>query len=108
MINRAQTFIIYYIIKVNEIKENIDLSFEIKEVEAYTWIHKKELNEILFKGKDCSFEGYSLSKKNQFEKKQMSSLNLNSYNQGEGEGVPYGHLIAFKYLIEKSGYKSNF
>ena len=60
----------------------------------------KDLNEILFNQQDnIVFDGYALTKKNTFEKTMFSSLNLSSYNQGEGEGIPYGHYIAFKYLM---------
>ena len=102
---RAQTFIIYFTIKINEIKENIDLTLESKEVEAYTWVHKNDLKDILFNKKEnLEIEAYSLSKKNMFEKNKFSSFNLANYNQGEGEGMPFGHYTAFKYLLAKSNF----
>ena len=106
---RAQTFIIFFLIRLNEIKENIYITPEPKEVEGYTWVHKKDLNDILFNSKEnITFEGFSLSKKNVFEKKIFSSFNLANYSQGDGEGIPYGHYLALKYLMNKYSYKSNF
>ena len=91
---------------MNESKEKIDLSFEVNEVEAYAWIHKKDLNDILFTEKEnFEFEGYILNKKNQFEKKTMNSFNLSIYNHGEG--IPYGHFIAFKHYLAKYPFSSN-
>ncbi len=90
---------------MNEVKEKLDLSFQLDEVEAYTWIHKKDLSDILFNEKECfELEAYTINKKNQFERKMINSFILTDYNSGEG--VPYGHYLAFKHYMSRYSNRS--
>jgi len=87
-----RVLIIYFIIKINEHKDNIKLKMQLEEIGGYTWININKLNNIFTKF-EGEFEAYIRNLKDlSYNKTMLKERDLE-------EGVPYGHRIAFDQLM---------
>ncbi len=98
----SQCLALFYRIKIDSDKDNIDVIYQPEEIDSITWINFDKLFTVLFKGDNIIYDVYEYE--NGFSKpfkKIISDQNTLVNWKKEGLGIPYGHILAIKNLHQE-------
>jgi len=93
----SHIFLLYFLVKINEHKDNIKIKMQLEEVGAYAWMNFEDLNS-LFNKREGEFEAF-VERSGEFEKTILNHENLNSWNTDLKEGIPWGHKLAIDQML---------
>jgi 8-oxo-dGTP pyrophosphatase MutT (NUDIX family) len=94
-----QVLVLYYLIRLCVDKTEIDILICKNEIDEYLWVDYVSLYRILHEENyKTELSGYRYNK--ELEKVEKCSIQSDrlKYWERDGEGIPYGHLLAFNKL----------
>lgn len=96
---------LYFLIVLPFDYNDIMLTFQIDEIDGYSWVNFNDLYQMIHKGEKKTVEGYLFNNKTfQFDKSVLDEYNFcdipNKINKSEY--MPHGHRSAIKVIYEKN------
>jgi len=95
----AHTLINYFIVKINDHKDNIITKMQLSEISAYAWININDLNR-LFNKFEGDFEAF-VESDGIYHKTILKHDHLNSWEKEMKEGIPWGHRLAINEIMKR-------
>ena len=93
----AQSFVIFFVIKIDEDKAFLEVKPQPSEVDAFSWIDVMAFSQLLNNNNNTDIEN-SLIEAYTYNELD-NSYNIEKISVNFSEGLPFGHNLAFNLLL---------